>query len=165
MPSQALLDAMNEQIKHEFSSAYAYLSLSAWCEAATLPGFGHWLRLQAEEEVEHAMKFYHFILDRGGRVRLLPIEGPPVALASPVEVFEKALAGERRVTGQIDALYALAVQEGDFAGQQFLNWFVAEQVEEEKLTTQVLETLRLIGDDKPALVMLDRELGRRAADA
>jgi ferritin len=163
MRSQALLDAMNEQITHELFSAYSYLSLSAWCEASNLPGFAHWMRIQAEEEIEHAMKFYRFILDRGGRVRLLPIAQPPVDCDSPLDVFEKALAGEQRVTGLIDNLYALAVREQDFAGQNFLNWFVEEQVEEEKIATQVIETLKLIGDDKPALVMLDRELAGRSA--
>jgi ferritin len=165
MPSQKLLDAMNEQITHELYSSHAYLSLSAWCEAANLPGAGHWLRLQAEEEIEHAMKFYHFILDRGGRVRLAGIEAPPIDLPSTVAVFEAALAGEQRVSAQINRLYALAVEEQDFAGQTFLNWFVAEQVEEEKITGQVLATLRMIGDDTAGLVMLDRELGQRQADS
>lgn len=161
MRSQALLDAMNEQITHELFSAYSYLSLSAWCESVNLPGFANWLRVQAQEEIEHAMKFYHFIVDRGGRVRLAAIAQPPVDCASPLDVFQKALASEQRVTGQIERLYALAVQEQDFAGQAFLNWFVEEQVEEEKITSQVIETLKLIGDDKPALVMLDRELAQR----
>jgi ferritin len=163
MRSQALLDAMNEQITHELFSAYSYLSLSAWCEASNLPGLAHWMRIQAEEEIEHAMKFFHFILDRGGRVRLQSIAQPPVDCDSPLDVFEKALAGEQRVTGLIDNLYALAVREQDFAGQNFLNWFVEEQVEEEKIATQVIETLKLIGNDKPALVMLDRELANRSA--
>jgi ferritin len=161
MRSQALLDAMNEQIAHECFSAYSYLSLSAWCESVNLPGFANWMRVQAREEIEHAMKFYHFIIDRGGRVRLAAIQQPPVDCDSPLDVFEKALASEQRVTGQIERLYALAVQEQDFAGQAFLNWFVEEQVEEEKLVSQVIETLKLIGDDKPALVMLDRELAQR----
>ena len=115
------------------------------------------------EEIEHAMKFFHFILDRGGRVRLQSIAQPPVDCDSPLDVFEKALAGEQRVTGLIDNLNALAVREQDFAGQNFLNWFVEEQVEEEKIATQVIETLKLIGGDKPALVMLDRELANRSA--
>jgi ferritin len=165
MRSQALLDAMNEQITQELFSAYSYLSLSAWCEAENLPGFGHWMRIQAQEEIEHAMKFYHFILDRGGRVHLAPIAQPPIDCTSPLHVFEQALAGEQRVTGQIESLYALAVRDQDFAGQAFLNWFVEEQVEEEKIATQVIETLRMIGDDKPALVALDRELAKRAGDS
>lgn len=164
MRSQALLDGMNEQITHEIFSAYSYLSLSAWCETANLPGFAHWMRVQAQEEIEHAMKFYRFILDRGGQVRLMPIGQPPIDCASPLDVFQQALAGEQRVTGQIESLYALAVRDQDFAGQVFLNWFVEEQVEEEKITSQVIETLRMIGEDKPALVALDRELARRAGD-
>jgi ferritin len=164
MLSQALQDAMNDQIRHEFTSAYAYLALSSVCEAKDLPGFAHWMRVQAQEEVEHAMKFYHFIIDRDGAVALQAIPAPSTEVATPLALFEAALAHEQRVTAQINAIYALAVQERDFASQSFLNWFVDEQVEEEKSAAAVIATLRRIGDDQPALVMLDRELGKRGAE-
>ena len=164
MLSPTIQQAMNEQIGHEFYSAYAYLSLSGWCEAANLPGAAQWLRLQAEEELGHAMKFYQFILDRGARVALPAIPEPPREFASLLEVFQQALAGEQRVSGLINRLYGLAVQEQDYASQVLLNWFVNEQVEEEKITGQAVETLKMIGDNTSALLMFDRELGTRQAE-
>jgi ferritin len=165
MLSKTMQDAMNAQINHELASAYAYLSMSAYCEAANLPGMAHWMRVQAQEEVGHAMKFYNTVVDRGGRVLLTAIAQPPVEFMSPLDVFQQALANEQKVTGTIDALYRLAVHEQDFASQVLLNWFVAEQVEEEKTASQVVETLKMIGEDKPALLMLDRELAQRQAEA
>ena len=158
---QNMQDALNEQIKHEFYSAYAYLSMSAYCESLNLAGFARWLKVQAEEEVEHAMKFYEFINDRGGRVRLLAIDQPPVDFASPLAVFEQALAHEQHVTELIDRLYATAAKEQDYASQAFLQWFLTEQVEEEKITSHVVEMLKLAGDSRHALLMLDKELGER----
>ena len=107
------------------------------------------------------MKFYDFILDRGGNVVLGPIEGPAVEFGSPLGVFEEALAHERRVTAQINALYSLAAGENDYASQTFLQWFITEQVEEEKNTGDVLDTLRMIGGGSEALFLFDRELGNR----
>ena len=164
MLSKKLQDAMNEQIKNELYSAYLYLSMSAYCEAANLPGFAHWMRVQAQEEEAHAMKFYGFIYERGGRVVLQAIDQPPVEFQSPLNVFEQPLEHEQKVTAMIHDLYALAVQEEDYASQAFLEWFVTEQVEEEASATQILETLKMIGDKGHALIMLDRQLGRREAD-
>lgn len=164
MLSKTLQDAMNEQIKNELYSAYIYLSMSAYCEAENLPGFAHWMRLQAQEEVGHAMKFYDFICDRGGRVALKAIDQPPIEFQSPLDVFEKTLEHEQKVTGMIHNLYALAVQEKDYPSQVFLQWFVDEQVEEEKNASQIVETLKMIGDQGPALIMLDRELAQRQAE-
>jgi ferritin len=161
---KAVEDAMNEQIKNEVFSAYQYLSMAAFCEAENLPGFAHWMRAQAREETEHAMKFYDFILDRNGRVVLQGIDGPLVEFGSPLEVFEKALEHERRVTAMINDLYGLAARENDYAGQTFLQWFVTEQVEEEKNAGEVLETLRMVGDKSEALFLLDRELGQRRVE-
>jgi ferritin len=110
------------------------------------------------------MKFYDFILDRNGRVVLQGIDGPLVEFGSPLEVFEKALEHERRVTAMINDLYGLAARENDYASQIFLQWFVTEQVEEEKNTGDVVETLRMIGDKSKALFLLDRELGQRQTD-
>jgi ferritin len=164
MLSKKLQDAMNEQIKNELYSAYLYLSMSAYCEAANLPGFAHWMRMQAQEEEAHAMKFYDFIYERGGRVVLQAIDQPPFEFPSPLAVFEQTLEHEQKVTGMINDLYALAVEEKDYASQIFLQWFVTEQVEEEASATQILETLKMIGDKGHALIMLDRQLGSRGAD-
>ena len=164
MLSKTIQDAMNEQIKNELYSAYLYLSMSAYCEAANLPGFAHWMRVQAQEEEAHAMKFYDFIYERGGRVVLQAIDQPPVEFQSPLNVFEQTLEHEQKVTALIHDLYTLAVQEKDYASQAFLQWFVTEQVEEEASATQIVETLKMIGDKGHALLMLDRELGKRGAD-
>ncbi len=165
MLTKSLEEAMNNQIRNELFASNQYLAMSAYFEDLSLPGFAKWMRMQAEEERDHAMKFYDFIHDRNGRARLQAIEQPLVDFTSPAEVFEKALAHEQRVSAQINAIYAQAVQENDFASQAFLNWFVTEQVEEEKNTQQVLDTLKLIGDRGDALVMLDRELAAREPEA
>ena len=157
-------DAMNEQIKNEFYSAYQYLAMAAYCESVNLPGFAQWMRTQSQEETEHAMKFYDFILDRNGRVVLQAIEGPVIEFGSPLEVFEQALEQEQKVTAMINDLYGLAVKESDYASQAFLQWFVTEQVEEEKNAGDVVETLKMVGDSREALFLLDRELGRRRED-
>jgi ferritin len=164
MLNKSMQDAMNEQIKNELYSAYIYLSMSAYFEDTNLPGFAHWMRVQAQEEQGHAMKFFHFINERGGRVVLQAIDQPPIEFESPLNVFERTLEHEQKVTGLIHQLYALAVQEQDYASQVFLQWFVAEQVEEEASATQIVETLKMIGDKRHALLMLDRELGGRGAD-
>lgn len=164
-PSKALQEAMNLQIQKEFASAYAYLQMAAHCEHANLPGFAAWLREQAREEAGHAMKIYTHLLDRGAEVTLLAVEAPHARFASALDVFERALEHERQVTASIDRLYGLALQEKDYAAQVFLEWFVSEQVEEEKTVTQVVESLRMIGDNRPALLVLDREMARRGASA
>src|ERR671916_3398842 len=161
MLDRTIEDAMNEQIRNELYSAYQYLSMAAYCESANLPGFAHWMRMQAREETEHAMKFYDFILDRSGRVVLRGIEGPVVEFGSPLEVFERALGHEQKVTAMINNLYGLAVKENDYASQAFLQWFVTEQVEEEKNAGDVAETLKMVGGMSEALFLLDRELGQR----
>jgi ferritin len=164
MLGKEIQDAMNEQMKSEFYAAYQYLSMAAYCESENLPGFAHWMRTQAQEETQHAMKFYDFILDRNGRVVLQAVEEPVVEFGSPLEVFERALEHEQRVTAMINDLYGLAVRENDYASQTFLQWFVTEQVEEEKNAGDVVETLKMIGDRSEALFLLDRELGRRGND-
>jgi ferritin len=157
----AVRDAMGEQIKHEFYSAYLYLSMAGSFEVANLTGFAHWMRAQAEEERAHAMKFFDFLLDRGEEVRLQAIEAPPNAFRSPLDTFEQALAHEKEVTSLIHSLYELAVRENDYPAQAFLNWFVTEQVEEEKSATEIVERLRMAGEDGAALLLLDREMGER----
>jgi ferritin len=164
MLSKALQDAINEQIKNELYSAYLYLAMAAYSEASNLPGFAHWLRAQSEEEVEHAMKFFDFVNERGGRVVLHAIDQPPVEFESPVKIFEETLNHERKVTGMIHRLYELALEEKDYPAQVMLHWFIDEQVEEESNATQILDTLKMIGDKGQALVMFDRELAKRGSD-
>jgi len=165
MISQSLTDALNEQVKQEFFSSYLYLSMAAWAGDKNLPGFVNWLRLQADEERSHAMKIFDFIQDRNGKAVLLALAQPQREFSSPLELFEQVLAHEQEVTSLIDQLYRKAVAAQDHATQIFLEWFISEQVEEEKMATQILETLRMAGDDKVALLMLDRELGARQATA
>lgn len=164
MLSNTMLKEMNEQVKHELYSAYLYLSMAAHFEAANLGGFASWMRIQAGEEQEHAMKFFDHILDRGGKVALQAIDGPQVDFGTPLSVFEKVQAHEQQVTALIHKLYAQAVKEADYASQIFLSWFVTEQVEEEKNASTIVETLKLIGDKSNAIYQLDHQLGKRAAD-
>jgi ferritin len=156
--------AMNEQFALELNSFYSYLSMSAYFEAETLPGFAQWLRTQAEEELEHAMKFYTFVNDRGGRLRFDALNKPTEAYSSPLAVFDEALENERSVTQAINELYALAIAENDYASQAFLNWFVTEQVEEEKVVGEIVDSLRRVGEAGEALFLLDKELGGRAGE-
>jgi len=165
MISQSLADALNDQLKQELYSSYLYLSMSAYCDDRSLTGFAHWLRLQAEEERTHAMKLFDFVQDRDGRAVLQAIPQPPRDFGSPVELFEQVLAHEQEVTSLIEQLYRKAGADQDHATQIFLEWFISEQVEEEKTASQILETLRMAGDSKVALLMVDRELGGRAAVA
>lgn len=156
---EAVRDAMGDQIKHEFYSAYLYLSMAGSFEVANLPGFAHWMRRQAQEEQEHAMKFYDFLLDRGESVQLQPIDAPPYTFRSALDAVEQALEHEKEITARIHALYDLATQEKDYPAQVLLNWFVTEQVEEEKSATDLAERLRMAGEDGAALLLLDGELG------
>ena len=135
--------------------------MSAYCESINLSGFAHWMRSQAGEEQEHAMKLYEFICDRGGRVELQAIDQPPVEFKSAIDVFEQTLKHEEFVTSPINDLYVLAVQEKDYASQIFLQWFVTEQVEEEKGAGEILERLRMIGDKAQGLLIMDRQLAAR----
>lgn len=153
--------ALNEQLKQELYSSYLYLAMSAYCESLNLPGFARWMRLQADEEREHAMKFYDHILDRGGRVELQALPQPPSEFPSPVGVFEQALAHEQEITSLINDLYRRAGAEPDPASQVFLQGFIAEQVEEEKTVSLIVETLKMAGDNTVALLMVDRELATR----
>ena len=154
-------DALNEQTKHEFYSSYLYLSMAGSFEVADLPGFAHWMRKQSEEERQHAMRFFDFLLDRGQHVQLQAIDEPPYAFRSPLDTFEQALEHEKEITSRIHKLYELSVRENDYPAQVFLNWFVTEQVEEEKTATEVVERLRMAGEDGAALLLLDKELGER----
>jgi len=159
--SKKMQDAINEQIREELASAYIYLSMAAYCESINLQGFAHWMQAQSNEEMEHAMKFYGYVHERGGRVVLEALEQPPTEFEGPVDVFEKTLAHEQYITDRIHKLYALAVEENDYASLGILQWFVDEQVEEESSATEILDILKMIGDKGQALFMLDRQLGSR----
>lgn len=165
MLSQGIQDAINDQIHHEFHSAYVYLSMSAYLEAANFIGFAKWMRMQAQEEVKHGMKLFDYVNDRNGRVTLKTLEQPPVQFKSALDVFEHALEHEKKVTGLIHTLYELAKKENDYATQVALQWFINEQVEEESTATKVVDRLKIAGNDGAALLMLDNEMGNRPAEA
>ncbi len=158
---KAMQDAMNEQVNKEFFSSYLYLSMAAYFEDKNLAGFARWMRLQADEEREHAMKFYDFILDRGGRVQLGAIEAPATEWKSNLEVAEQVAEHEGKVTASINALYELALQEKDYPAQAMLQWFITEQVEEEKNAAELVAKLRLIEERGTAVLMLDHRLSKR----
>ena len=163
MLSEKVQDALNGQLNAELYSSYLYLSMNAYFKSVNLDGFANWMYAQAQEELMHAMKFYEFINQRGGRVILAAIEAPPTEWSSPIAVFEDTLKHEQKVTGLINDLVEVALDERDHATQIFLQWFVTEQVEEEDNVGNVLEQLKLLGDAKGGLFMMDRELGKRQA--
>jgi len=163
MISKPVLDAMNNQGKHELYSAYLYLSMAAYFESENLLGFANWMYIQAGEEQEHAMKFFHHIYDRGGKVSLQAIDQPPVAFKSAEEIFKLSYEHEQKVTGLINTIYQTAAVEKDVASQVFLNWFIDEQVEEEKNASQILDLLTKIHGHVGALYQLDHQLGKRKA--
>ena len=145
MLSKTLQNAFNDQINHELSSSYLYLSMAAFAESQNLPGFASWLKIQTKEESGHAMKLYKFVNERGGRVELQKIEQPPLEFKSPTALFEEVLKHERKITALINKLYE----------------FIGEQVEEEASASAILETLKMAGEKGHALIMMDRQLARR----
>ncbi len=161
MFSRNLETAINDQIKHEFYSAYFYLSMSAWAESHNMPGAAKWLGKQAHEEAQHAMKFYGIVHDRGGKVTLQAIPQPPTEFTSLLDVFEQVKEHEGKVTGLINRLYEMAVKENDYASQIELQWFVSEQVEEEKNAAMIVDALKSVGTQGASLFMVDRWLGER----
>ncbi len=165
MISEPVLQAMNTQIMHEFYSAYLYLSMSAHFHTANLSGFAAWMQVQAQEEQSHAMKFYEYILDRGGKVSLQAIAQPPADFDSPLDIFKKAYAHEQKVTGLILDIYNTATAQKDVASQIFLQWFISEQVEEEKNASQIVDMLEKIGTNVGGLYQLDHRLGKRGGEA
>lgn len=161
MLNKRMEKAINSQINAEIYSSYLYLSMSAYFESISLSGFASWMRSQAQEEMVHAMKFYDYVNERGGRVILSPIEAPPSEWESPVAVFDATYRHEQKVTGLINDLVDLAIEEKDHATNNLLQWFVSEQVEEEASASAVLNKAKLTGDAPGGLFMLDRELGAR----
>jgi ferritin len=158
-----VLNAINEQINSEFAASYAYLAMAAYCEAQKFPGAARWLRLQSEEERQHGMKLFDFVLARDGMVELKAVEQPRGQFDNLVTVFEQALKHEQGVTRQINTLYGLCFQEKAFAEMAELQWFLTEQVEEEKVAREIVAKFHLVRNDSAALLDMDRELGARSA--
>ena len=156
-----MLDELNRQVNAELYSSYLYLSMAAYFESINLKGFANWMKIQAQEEVTHAMKFFDYINERGGRVTLDTIKKPPAEWKSPLDVFENTYKHEVNVTKMINSLVDLAIKEKDHATYNMLQWFVAEQVEEEASADAIRQQLKFIGKDGRGLLMLDRELSRR----
>ncbi len=159
--SDALTKAINDQIQKELYSSYLYLAMAAQFEADNLPGFAHWMKAQADEERGHGMRLFNYLANRGGRVTLAAIDKPPADFGKPVKVFEKVLEHEQYVTASITSLYEVALKEKDYPTQGELQWFIKEQVEEEKTAEDILRQLRMIGDQPQFLLMMDRKLGER----
>jgi ferritin len=161
MLKKKIQDAINKQINKELYSAYLYLAMAADFDANNLPGFAHWMRAQYREETGHAMKLYHYVNERGGRVVLKAIDEPPVEFGSPLKAFEQTLEHEQFVTSLINKLYELALEEKDYATQSLLKWYIDEQVEEEANASYIVETLKMVGEKGNGLVLLDRQLAQR----
>jgi len=161
MLSKTLEKALNVQINNEYYSAFLYLSMSSYFESINLLGMAAWMRMQYEEEVMHGIKLFDMIVDMEGKVALKPIEGPPMEFKSPLDVFTKSLEHERKVTGMINKIYSLSREESNYAVQSALQWFIDEQVEEEKSALEIVQQLKMIGDETTPLLMLDSKLGSR----
>ncbi len=161
MLTNRMEEALNRQIVEEMYSAYLYLSMSAYFASLNLMGFSHWLYVQYHEELEHAEKFFKFIIERGGRVKLAAIKEPDFEWKSPKDAFEAVVKHEKYITSRIYELVDIAEQEKDRATFAMLQWFVNEQVEEEAHSEEILAKLEMIGDHKQGLLMLDRELAQR----
>ncbi len=165
MLSKKMQEALNSQINAEYYSSYLYLSMAAYCERIDLKGFGHWFRIQSQEEMVHVMKFFEYVLDRDGDVSLTAIDGPPTHWDSPLAAFEAALAHEQHVTGRIGKLVDLAMSESDHVTNALLQWFLNEQIEEEASVTLIVKQLKLAGETPAAWFIIDRELGQRVLAA
>ena len=161
MISPKMEEELNKQVQAEIYSAYLYLSMSSYCSSKNLDGFAHWLFIQSEEEMVHAMKIYNYINEQGGVVKLLPIQQPPVEFKSVKDVAEQQYAHEQKVTALINKLVNLANDEKDYATNIFLQWFITEQIEEEKSASDIINKLEIAGEKGQALYMLDKEMGAR----
>jgi ferritin len=161
MLGKKIEEAFNEQINWELYSGYLYLAMSAYFQSVNLNGFAKWMYSQALEEGTHAMKFFDFVNERSGRVELLATKAPPKEWESPLAAFEDAYEHECFVSSRINDLVNLSLEEKDHASNNFLQWFVSEQVEEEASVDEVVQKLKLIGNDGGGLFMIDQELGQR----
>lgn len=161
MISEKMQQAISDQITAEFDSSYLYLAMSAWCGTQNLKGFAHWMRMQSEEEKEHAFKLFDYLVDRGGRVALGTLEAPPEEFDSIQDVFEKTLAHEKKVTARIYKLNELAMQEKDYATTAHLQWFITEQVEEEASAEEIIDQIKMVEGRPGSLFYIDRHVGKR----
>jgi ferritin len=161
MLKKSVEDALNKQLNAELYSSYLYLSMAAYFETILMKGFGKWMRIQAEEEKAHGMKFYDYIIESQGTVKLAKIDAPKTAWKSPLDAFEEVYAHEQKVTGLINNLMDLAVKEKDYATQNMLQWFIKEQVEEEANSSEIVAKIKMIGETIGHLFCLDQELGKR----
>jgi len=163
MISIKMQKALNTHLNEEFYSSYLYLSMAAYFEAKNLKGLANWMRIQSTEEQMHGMKFFDFILQKGGKINLTQLGAPKIEWKSISEVFADTLKHEKKISGLINKLVEVAMAEKDFATNTFLQWFVTEQVEEESNVEEIIQKIDMIGEDKSGLYMLDNELGARAA--
>jgi ferritin len=163
MISQKMVDALNRQVSAELYSSNLYLAMAAYFESANLRGFSHWMKIQAQEELTHAAKFFGFIIDRSGRAKISALEAPPFSWASPLAAVEAAYQHEMKVTGMINELVSLAGAQKDNATFNMLQWFVGEQVEEEKQVDEIVQRLKIVSDKSVGLIVVDGELAQRKA--
>ncbi len=161
MPAKSVISGINDQIGMEFSAAHLYLSMSAYFESENLPGFAQWMRQQYTEEVSHALRLFDFVLEAGEKVELSQIAKPAATFKGPLDVMQKALAHERKVTASITKLYEMAIKEKHYPAQLMLQWFITEQQEEERTANDIIAKLELVGGNGPAMLMMDREMGSR----
>ena len=161
MINEKMEKALNDQINAEYYSSYLYLSMAAHFEAINLKGFANWMRVQAEEEMSHCMKIFDYVLERGGKVTLTAIDAPETSWETPLAVYEQTAKHEAHVTALVNELVDLAIELSDHASNNFLQWFVAEQVEEEANVDEIVQQLKLIDGNAHAIFMIDRELGSR----
>jgi len=163
MLSKEMQDGLNNQINNEYFASYTYLQMSAYCESINLRGFASWLRRQSQEELQHALKLFDYVIDRDGKIVLKSIEQPQAKYTSLLKMFQQVLEHEREVTSMINKLYEQAINEGDHATTVELQWFIQEQVEEEKTARDIVDNLKLAGDNSSALLILDREMADDSA--
>ena len=161
MLSEKMQEALNAQMNAELYSSYLYLSMAAYYQSIDLTGFAHWMHCQAKEELFHGIKLYNYINERGGRALMKPIEGPITEWESPSVVSEYTYKHEQKVTGLINNLVNLAIAEKDHATNNFLQWFVSEQVEEESTANDIVQKLKLMAEAPGGMYMLDKEMGQR----
>jgi ferritin len=165
MITKKIEDALNKQMNEELHAGYTYLSMSAYFNSINLEGYAHWMRIQAREELGHSMKLFDFMIEREGSVTLTPVKAPPKTWKTPLAACEDALKTERVNTKQINDLTELAIAAKDHATRVFLQWFVAEQVEEESSASRLVEKVKMVKDDKGAMFILDQELSKRQPGA
>lgn len=156
-----MLEALNARVQEELYSANLYLAMSAYCDAVAYKGFARWLRVQHEEELDHARKMLDYVIARGGKANLGAVAAPPREFGSVLQVFEGVAQHERKVTESVDRLHATAVAEKDTAAQVFLQWYVAEQVEEEAAVAEIVDKLRMVDGRAGTALYLDKEYGKR----